>query len=265
MKILLVPVAGLCNRINAITSAILYKERHPECDVRIKWWKTHDCCANFDDLFDSSFIPLKIERMRSLVKDRPATLRNLYIPRYLRSFFYDFEMTSKYNCSDFDKLILGKDKIYVATSNNFCNLLMDKSLAKVFVPSKEIQCRINDITKDWNNDVIGLHIRRTDNINAIKQSPISRFCSLIDKEILENEKVRFYLATDDLNTKEELLKKYGKRIITMDLDLKRSSTQGMKDAVVDLFCLGSTQKIFGSYHSTYSIIASQLYNIPLII
>ena len=87
----------------------------------------------------------------------------------------------------------------------------------------------------------------------------------MDSEIDNNCKVRFYLATDDEKIKQDMKKKYGERIITLNLSLRRNTTQGMKDAVVDLFCLGSTSKIIGSHHSTYSIIASQLYNIDLIV
>ena len=34
----------------------------------------------------------------------------------------------------------------------------------------------------------------------------------------------------------------------------------MKDAVVDLYCLGSTNKIYGSANSTYSTFAATLYD-----
>ena len=69
MKITLVPIAGLCNRINAITSGLLYQQYHPDCELEILWWKTHDCCVVFFDLFEQLPAPYaKIEKMRSLLK-----------------------------------------------------------------------------------------------------------------------------------------------------------------------------------------------------
>lgn len=265
MKITLVPIAGLCNRMNAITSGLLYQQHNPGCELKIFWWKTHDCCADFHDLFEQLPPPfVKICKLKSFIKDRPASARNLKIPRLFRRLFYDFEMTPAYNADDFDNLVQGKERVFVACHNRFNKYCLKKSLAKVFVPVKDLRERIHEVTKDWNGNVVGLHIRRTDNQRAIENSPMEHFFQLMDEEILKNEKVRFYLASDDDTVKQELKEKYGDRIITLQLSLRRNSVQGMKDAVVDLYCLGATSKIFGSYASTYSIIASQLNNIEII-
>lgn len=264
MEITLVPIAGLCNRMNAITSGLLYLKNNPECKMKILWWKSHDCNAWFSDLFEE--INPNVQKLRSIIKDRPATIRNLYLPRLFRQYFYDFAMTPKYRAEDFDKLTRNKKKIYVACHNNWNQYLITENLASIFRPIKELQERIDKVTIDWNkSDIIGLHIRRTDNVIAIEKSPIDRFYTLMDSEIEKNNNVRFYLATDDEEIKSEMIKKYGNRIITQKISLRRNSTKGMKDAVVDLYCLGSTSKIIGSHHSTYSIIASQLYNIELIV
>lgn len=267
MKITLVPIAGLCNRMNAITSGLLYKKHHPETELGILWWKTHDCCADWCDLFEElpSQYSCSVQKLRSLLKDRPATPRNLYIPRKCRKWFYDFEMNPSYRAVDFDELVAGKKKVFVACHNNWNQFLITESLADIFIPQAELRVKIENITSDWKNDVVGLHIRRTDNTWAIKNSPIEKFYRQMDEEINKNNNVRFYLATDDEEVKKEMKARYGARIITLDVSLKRNSVQGMKDAVVDLFCLGKTTKIFGSHHSTYSIVASQLYNIKLIV
>lgn len=110
-----------------------------------------------------------------------------------------------------------------------------------------------------------MHVRRTDNIKAIQNSPIERYYQIIDDEIRKDAQVRFYLATDDEKIKQEFTRKYGSRVITIPLCLKRSSLQGMKDAVVDLYCLASTSKIYGSSASTYSLLAGRIYGIPVIV
>ena len=56
MQITLVPTAGLCNRMNAILSAIALNQ-HYHYPINIYWEKTSDCCAEYTDLFQ----PIEIE------------------------------------------------------------------------------------------------------------------------------------------------------------------------------------------------------------
>lgn len=87
----------------------------------------------------------------------------------------------------------------------------------------------------------------------------------MDKEVEEHPNVKFYIATDDKVVKEEIRQKYGERVITREWELSRGSVKGMQDAVTELYCLGRTDKILGSDHSTFSVNASRLYDIPLVI
>ena len=267
MIITLVPFAGLCNRLNAIVSALAYLEEKPEDDIEIYWHKWFHCNCRFSDLFCQlnpdypqvkELSPLDIKRM-------PSTKLNWGIPGKIRGLFYDLEILPGMRADDFDVLTKGKSKIYINKDNRFCPFEYRESLSKIFIPTKELQDRITQFTSDWNNNVIGLHIRRTDNTLSIEQSPITHFYDVIDAEIEKNGSMKFYVATDDVLVKKDLIDKYGARILTMDLCLKRNSVQGMKDAVVDLYCLGSTTKIYGSAASSYSEFASKLYNIELIV
>ena len=52
--------------------------------------------------------------------------------------------------------------------------------------------------------------------------------------------------------------KYPNRIITLMDDTDRNSLEGMKFAVVELFCLSKTKKITGSVGSSYSQIAAEI-------
>ena len=114
-------------------------------------------------------------------------------------------------------------------------------------------------------NTIGLHVRRTDNKLSIKNNPISKYQEYVKYELKKNDDTNFYLATDDDKVKSFFRKEYGDKIITIDIDLLRSSKEGMISAVVDLFCLAKCKKIYGSSYSTYSYVASKLYNAELII
>ena len=111
--------------------------------------------------------------------------------------------------------------------------------------------------------VIGVHIRRTDNTGSIQHSPLSLFVDKIQQELLLDPATRFYVASDDLTEKRKLKEQFGDRIITSWEEVRRDTLQGIKDAVVELYMLASTKKIYGSASSTYSMFAALLGHIKL--
>lgn len=266
VSITLVPDGGLCNRLNAIASALAYKESHPCADIRIFWHKWYLCNCHFRDLFKqrpSPYVP--VHELGFGIKDMPANKLNLGIPKILRGRWYDYSIDSRFNADSFDDVVVGKERIYVNRGNRFCRECKESSLAEIFIPVDEIGERIHAIVSGWHSRVVGLHIRRTDNVLSINQSPINHFYDVIDMELDSDPEVRFYVATDDNSVKEDLKYRYGNHIITFPLNLSRNSARGMKDAVVDLFCLGSAEKIYGSSASTYSTFAASLYDKEIII
>lgn len=112
MEITLVPHAGLCNRICAITSASMYVEHHPYVKMKVLWPKMKDCYACFSDLSEQPE-NLCVEELTGL-RDYPATIQNLYIPKLWRSILYDLciyhgaEHNSD-NKNDFDEIVNGKN------------------------------------------------------------------------------------------------------------------------------------------------------------
>lgn len=89
------------------------------------------------------------------------------------------------------------------------------------------------------------------------------FFTAIDKEIDLNADVSIYLATDDESVKQKLQKRYGKRLIYVKDKADRSSISGIQGGIVDMYTLARTQKILGSFHSSFSELAAQLGDIPL--
>lgn len=261
MKLTLVPYAGLCNRMNAIMSALSYQKK-TGIKPTIFWEKTSDCCAWFDELFEP--IPsLEIGRLNDFYL-KPSEKRNLYLPSLIRTFIFDKSFQGE-KISNEDILINGKNlgNVYVSSSNRFCPLCETECLGRHFVPLQHIQERINAITSQYTTDTIGVHIRRTDNVAAISNSPIELFFLKMNEAIRNNSNVNFFLATDDSQLKSEIKRKYKDRLITFDSTLNRYSREGMEDAVIELWALSLCAKILGSSHSTYSSFASKLYGCPI--
>jgi hypothetical protein len=86
----------------------------------------------------------------------------------------------------------------------------------------------------------------------------------IEEEIVRNPDATFFLSTDEEKYQEELLEKFGEdRIIYHEKVFGRHITAGVRDAVIDLFCLSKTSKIYGSYFSSFSDVAGRLGNVQV--
>ena len=73
------------------------------------------------------------------------------------------------------------------------------------------------------------------------------------------------MATDSENVKEDFKNKYGNRIFFSTSEADRNSVSGIMDAVAQMYVLSMTNKIYGSYGSSYSEVAAALGGIPLIV
>ncbi len=124
--------------------------------------------------------------------------------------------------------------------------------------------RADEILSHLGENVIGIHIRRTDHIVAIEKSPVDRFVSVIEKELAEDENCKVFLATDDHKTENEIVIRFGKdRIQTLPNKDFSTQKRGMMDAVADMLVLSKCRKIYGSYATQFSGFAAEYGNIPL--
>jgi hypothetical protein len=142
------------------------------------------------------------------------------------------------------------------TCHKFYNI--DKSVSKL-IPNDFIVLKSKSYILESNN-IIGIHIRRTDNLNSILNSPLELFILKMNSEIRKNANIKFYLATDDYDTFESLQKLFSDKIIYFKKNYERSKSENIINAFVDLYSLSLCNKIYGSYSSSFSEIAS-LYNL----
>ena len=116
----------------------------------------------------------------------------------------------------------------------------------------ELQQIIDKRSAAFGENTIGVHIRRSDHKKSIASSPDAAFEFFMDQEIAANPKTDFFLATDSPDTKHHFVKKYGSRITTFYETASRLRSQGVRNAVVDLYLLSRTRKVFGSHQSSFS-------------
>lgn len=145
---------------------------------------------------------------------------------------------------------LESNKIYVNTYRDFYG----KYDCEGVVVKSDILQKARKIQEKYPG-YIAMHIRRTDNINAIRISPTALFEKKIQEHICADNGVRIYVATDDENLYFELKQKYGDNIIGRDVKLSRSTQNGIEDAMIELCILAGAKKLYGSDWSSFSNIA----------
>ncbi|MCX6308163.1 MAG: hypothetical protein NTY32_04770, partial [Bacteroidia bacterium] len=242
-----VPIGGLCNRMRAMASGV-YIARKLDCPVSVHWNENSECFANFSDLFQPVLVDGVSVKPFSrsdfyLALDRK---RNLYIPGVIRNFIFDKQLVDSKWMDDreIEKL---QGHIYMISGGFVAKCY---SLTELFVPTVEIQEKIDELRSHYSKDVLGIHIRRTDNKWSIQNNEIDDYLRFMDQKVDSCSDVKFYLATDSMDVKRLMINRYGNKIIFHKALLERSSVQGMKDAVIDLWCLSLTKEIIGSYYSS---------------
>lgn len=275
VKLLLKPTSGLGNRMRAISSFIYFKSLI-NADLEVVWIADSGLNVQYQEifLFNPNFKLLN-----------PESKYNFFIRRkFLTDNKLKFiqRMVSIYNSSvaqlfGFDCLILDRDvKKGIDHLKKVCenkrNILVITGYQCIdyqegfrsFVPIQEIATKIADVKGNFKDHMIGMHIRKGDHKKAMKNSPNYLFENKID-EYLEKKPESFgvFLATDDPETAKFFKEKYPEIVFTYPKIFGRDSRDGMIDAVVELFLLAETKKIYGSYWSSFSGVAKRIYGTEL--
>lgn len=262
--LVLIPVGGLANRMKAIDSAVaLAKDARKE--LRIIWFKDWGLNCRFDELFQPLALPnVKVQEASLsdlLVYDRPRK-KNFRLPRLFQRLLFDAciyedEATQLfYKSFDFRSWAEGR-RTYIASCVYFYPQ-SERKLFSIFHPIAPLQQKIDESCSRFGEHTLGVHIRRTDNIASISQSPTELFFERMEEETRQHEDTVFYLATDSEEDKKRLKEQFGERIVTSSRKADRGNVEGMQDALVELYILSRTGHILGSMQSSYSETAAQI-------
>lgn len=263
-RLTLIPVGGLANRMKAIDAAVALSQK-AHITLRILWFKDSglNCCFNqlFKPLNLNGITVKEASFIDKLLYDRPRR-RNFYIPRLFQRVFFDAciyeKEATRLFYRHFDFLAWVKDKNCYLASCVYFQQQKERPYFNTFQPTEHIRQQIDTLCRNFNESTIGIHIRRTDNIASIRQSPTELFIAKIREAIAEDYRCSFYLATDSEEEKNRIKKLFGNRIQTYPRSANRNSVQGIQDALTELYILSRTKKIFGSMQSSYSETAAQI-------
>lgn len=161
----------------------------------------------------------------------------------------------------FKRLFESKHKVFIES----CYRISSLSDITIFRPNIKLNETINKVTENFVN-TIGIHIRRSDHKEATKRSKTSYFIGKMNEYIKNDKNVKFFLATDDIETKNKLITEFGSRVITNNItNYNRNQKDAIQSALIDLYCLSKTKQVLGSYHSTFSQMAATIGEIECIV
>lgn len=256
--IIIQPSGGLCNRMRVINSSLELAKRK-NTKLLVLWYCADELNAPFESLFQPTE-EFQVSNFSSL-KD----LRKLWYQLTARTRINNEDIENHTTDGTLDQDYFNSIRLpaYIFTWEHFYPA---DEYFRLFQPTAALQERIDAVTKHFTEDMVSVHIRRTDQINSIAYSKTENFIELMNREIDENPEVRFFLATDDKEEEALLRKTFPGRIVSNEnRTLRRDSLDGMYDALLDLYCLASCKKIIGSYCSSFTDTAASLGNIPKLI
>ena len=267
--ITLVPVGGLANRMRAIVSGIALSDESGQA-LKIVWLQDKGLNCRFDELFCPLCHPnVQLEEetvWNKMAFDYPRK-SNLYFPSLIQRIYFNgrmYEKNSVLGACDYAAWIQKHSRSYIATFSPF--FPADSDLWRgLFQPVPALNERIEKNCSHFSPHTVGVHIRRSDNVRSIQESPIDLFIELMDKEVSQQADTSFFVCSDSEKTKEALKAYFGDRIISSEETGERDSKDGMFGAVVDLYSLSKCSKIIGSYYSSFSEISAQTSGVPLTI
>lgn len=260
------PCAGLGNRMLALLSGYVLAKKN-NYHLTVVWKCEAPCNCELKNLFG---LPADVDvigiyehnRFKYPVHNLIGKSRKKQLIKKCKCFVECGEadqIFEKNGSAAIDQIL--EDDVYIKSCGKFYDW-ENININEVISPVESVYVLLEPLRKNvLGKHIIGVHIRRTDHVQAIQNSPLELFLDEMDKLVKQYD--GFYLATDDVDVKKEICQRYGSKVMTYDCNLKRDSKQGIIDAFVDLYMLGSCEKIIGSYGSTFSMVAAMLNNIPL--
>ena len=256
---------GLGNRIQAILSILYYSGQEKWIPVFL-WQITDDCFIKSSDLFDIIDCECKIRHIKNLPIRKDISIRNIvgrtviFTMKKRRSFKTSEDLVAMYDSLGEQGVSewLINNGVYCSLYNRIAETSCLSAQMKKFVLHKDLKNRVDEIVgKKRGKRLIGVHIRRTDQKESIKYSPLPLFEEAMNKELAQDANTVFFVASDSEEVRNYLANNYPSLMQEINPGkLNRSSKEGIIAGFIDMLCLAECEKIYGSYGSSFSFIAS---------
>ncbi len=259
-------LAGLANRLRVIDSAVSLAEKLDR-RLEIIWNKERSLLCRYDDLFQ----PHEAFRVRNQWYDTPRTALR---PWESLSFVIRERIGMEFSLGrrtwlidkhpsflermDFSRYPK-QNRIFISTAHRFASGTFLASIR----PLPDLQDQIDRITGDFGSNTYGMHIRRGDSLLSVRNSPSDLFFAKTQEILSREPGAKIFVATDDASLRASLSAAFPGAILFRNKPVVRNSKEGIRDALIDMWCLSRTRKVFGSFYSSFSATSAMIGGIPL--
>jgi hypothetical protein len=255
------PRSGLCNRMRAIASAKrLCVKAGARCTVI---WDWGDYRALFDD--DTDWMP----HARLMDPTRKGLMPWYHQIRHASGSEGGNRYTCRVPLTTHSHIVVSTPHVFGAVEESPLTGRERPVLPWLPRPSASILDRVRTFQRDhFPPRIVGIHIRRTDNTQAIAGSPDRAYFRRANRAV--DRGYQLFLATDNDATTRAMHLRYGTKLIqypkssTMERRWPRHDfvLSDVFDDFVDLWLLASCDLVIGTPYSSYSRIAMLLNGSP---
>ena len=223
---------GLGSRLKALVSGMCAADEVGK-EVHVIWSVTADCGAKFADLFDIVAAPLPVWT---------------HVHNELSVGYTQHACDTQ---AQWDAVKHTKAVTYLKSGSRF-HTTADVKFAYWLKSLKPVAAITTAVALDLTG-IVGVHLRRTDNMVSITSSPNSAFITAMQARPAET---RFFVASDSAEDRAALEAAFPGRILTVAKNLTRNSKEGLQDALKDFVALSKCSEILGSKGSAFSEMAA---------
>jgi len=274
--------AGLGNRMRALDSALALG-RAVGVPVRMIWTLGADLNCPFEELFEpipgmESFRNFRTEHdpilsSRRHILDFARQLKPLVNvvrrAKAAKRAAHNITGTCKIlGNDDVERLAQDRDALISLASkfdvriDTFYRFFRGEADYVGFRPTAEIKERIDHFSLGEKN-AVGVHIRTSDFDPYQTHGPLDKWVATLKSIHDADASVKFFVASNSQPVEEVLENELPTCIVRQkDKSYARDDPEGVRHALVDLYCLASCKRLLGSHHSSFTDTAREIGRIP---
>ena len=268
------PGGGLGNRILAMASAFALARDCGIDKIVLYWRNNNECGCDYEDIF----VKMPKECIVKNIHFEKQTYKELLTKGKLIRVLKKYIQTRRYHRfvekAQAVQLDTGENRTSREDYERLKQEVMGLDRDRAYIEAYYRFYGENDCSEiSFNRDIVdkvenykkslgkydAVHIRRTDNEDAIRKSPTELFYRKIEELVKENPSKKIYVATDDKAILDDLKSRYPSNVVSEATEaVSRRTAEGIRFAVYEMLILAGAEKIYASFGSTFTIIANSI-------